>query len=470
MNVLVTRGLRLAVFLFALLHFINYFSNISILVNIQASIALIMLILAGINLKANRFKLPLFLVTAGVLILFFTGGLSVENLRAGFLQMSDVIGLLVIVPIIGWVLRQEAYIEEMIGLAHRLLNTGQKFYFVTISFTHILAYFLLFGVISLMHQIISGILRHQSGEAWEYFKGTALLRGFALSTLWIISIPSFAYAVEALNASLWKTVLQGSIVAAAAIMLAGLFYHFEQKRYGVDFTAEIQKEIGTVLERASDKKEQIKKTLEFVFLFISLFGTIFLLYSLLDVELMLLIPFVIVVWASLYFLIKRKPKNMFVEMKDYYQNGLSAQGYQFSVMTSAGVIILALNQSGIGQAVIDSIYSMQEVLPFLNMLYILPFIVIVLGFMGLGPLTVMVLVGGILESISLPHAPELIVLSVTSGSAISIMLSPLIMPVIILSSINGLSPIKNGFRFNYKYALAFYVMVQVYIQTMVMFS
>src|SRR5699024_11197335 len=94
-------------------------------------------------------------------------------------------------------------------------------------------------------------------------------------------------------------------------------------------------------------------------------------------------------------------------------------------------------------------------------------IVIILGFMGLGPLTVMVLVGGIFESISLPYSPELIVLAITSGNAISIMLSPLIMPVIILSSINGLSPIKNGFRFNYKYAIAFYVMVQVYIQTMV---
>ncbi len=181
---------------------------------------------------------------------------------------------------------------------------------------------------------------------------------------------------------------------------------------------------------------------------------------------MVLIPLVIIVWSSIYFIVKRKPKNMLAEMKDYYKSGLSAQAYQFSVLTSAGIMIFSMNQSGIGRAIVGGIYSLQEVVPFFNMLYFLPFIVIILGFMGLGPLTVMVLVAGILESISLPYPPELIVLAVTSGSAISILLSPLIMPVIVLSGTNGLSALKNGIKFNYKYAIALYIMVQIYVQWM----
>src|SRR5699024_10823988 len=87
-------------------------------------------------------------------------------------------------------------------------------------------------------------------------------------------------------------------------------------------------------------------------------------------------------------------------------------------------------------------YSLQASLPFINILYFLPFMVIILGFFGLGPLTVMVLLGGILESIQLPYPPELIVVAITLGSAISILLSPLIMPIIALSGVNGLSGFK----------------------------
>ncbi|MFD2761605.1 hypothetical protein [Lentibacillus juripiscarius] len=466
MDGFVTRGLRLSIFLYALLHFITYFFPIRIMVAIHAVIGFVMLVLAAVKLKLHRFKLPLFLVTAGVIIMVFTDGFQAGNIQSGLLQMSNIIGLLAVVPMIGWVLRQEPYIEEIIGMAHKLLDSSRKFYFGMLSFTHILSYFLLFGAIPLMYQFVSHMLKHQRGEAWENFKGTALLRAFALSTLWVISIPSFAFAVEALNASLWLTILQGFLITAAAMMLAVLFSYFEEKRYGVDLTAEIKTEIDNVLEHSSDKKEQLRKTMEFIFLFITLFGSIFLLYEILAVKLMVLIPLVIIVWSSIYFIVKRKPKNMLAEMKDYYKSGLSAQAYQFSVLTSAGIMIFSMNQSGIGRAIVGGIYSLQEVVPFFNMLYFLPFIVIILGFMGLGPLTVMVLVAGILESISLPYPPELIVLAVTSGSAISILLSPLIMPVIVLSGTNGLSALKNGIKFNYKYAIALYIMVQIYVQWM----
>src|SRR5699024_3418747 len=113
-----------------------------------------------------------------------------------------------------------------------------------------------------------------------------------------------------------------------------------------------------------------------------------------------------------------------------------------------GMMIYALNQTDFAQTVVDGIYGLQSILPFINILYLLPFIVIILGFCGLGPLTVMALVGGILGSLHFPYPPEIIVLAITSGSAIAILLSPLIMPVITLSSANGLSGLKTGIRYN----------------------
>ncbi|SFB22251.1 hypothetical protein SAMN04488072_11073 [Lentibacillus halodurans] len=463
----IMKGLRLSIFLYTFLYFITYFFDSEVLTRVHAIIGLIMLCLAAIHLKLNHFKLPLFLLLTGTTIMLSAEGFIPKNFQSGLLQMSNIIGLLAVVPMIGWVLRSEPYIEDIIGLAHNMLNTSRKFYAGIMLFTHINSYFLLFGVIPMMYQFINDILKKEQGEAWEKFKGTALLRAFALSTLWVISIPSFAFAVEALNASLSKAILQGFCITAAAMIMAIIFSYFEEKRYGVDLTAEIKSEMDTVLEQSPNRKEQICKTLEFGLLFITLFGSIFLLYEMLAVELMILIPLVIIIWSGIYFLVKKKPKKLLAEMNNYYVNGLSGQSYQFSVLISAGVMIFSMNQTGIGEAIVNGIYAMQEVVPFINILYFLPLIVVVLGFLGLGPLTVMVLVAGILESISLPYPPELVVLSVTSGSAISILLSPLIMPVIVLSGTNGLSPFKNGIKFNYQYAIMLYVLVQVYVQWMV---
>jgi len=78
---------------------------------------------------------------------------------------------------------------------------------------------------------------------------------------------------------------------------------------------------------------------------------------------------------------------------------------------------------------------------------------------------VMVLVGGILETMQLSYPPELIVLALTSGSAISILLSPLILPLIVLSGMNGMSGLKNGFGYNWKFAIALFVVVQIWVQS-----
>ncbi|SDQ78876.1 hypothetical protein [Virgibacillus salinus] len=462
-----SRILRLSIFLYGILHFVTFFVDSELLADLQALSGLLILVFAGINLTLKQFKLPLFLFLTGLITITLAGDSFFENIQNGLLQMSSIIGLLIIVPMIGWVLREEPYIEEIIGLAHRMLDTSRKFYFGMIFFTHIISYFLLFGSIPLMYRFVDDILKNQQGEAWENFKGTALLRAFALSTLWIISIPSFTFAVEALNASLWVTILQGFVVTVCAIAMAVIFSYFDEKRYGVNLTSEIKTEIDKVVSHSSNRKQQIRNSLEFTFLFITLFGSIFILYEVLSIPLMVLIPLVIIVWTSIYFMIKKSPIKLFRQTTEYYREGLVSQGYQFSIMLAAGVMILGINQTGLGANFIEMIYNLQEIIPFFNMLYFLPFIVIILGFMGLGPLTVMVLVAGILESISLPYPPELVVLSITSGSAISILLSPLIMPVIILSGTNGLSGYKNGIKFNLKYAIALYVMVQIYVQFVV---
>ncbi|MFZ3577180.1 hypothetical protein [Virgibacillus sp. DJP39] len=469
MKQLTALGLKIAISFYTLLHFFTYFYRVDFLLYVLSFCGFLTLLFAAFTITVKQFKLPLFLFLSGVLVLFYSEGSTVDGLYHGFLQMRSIIGLLVIVPMIGWVLREEPYIEEILAFAHKGINTSRKFYFGIVSFTQVISYFLLFGSIPMMYQFVTVILKNQTGEAWENFKGTALLRAFALSTMWVISIPSFIFAVETLEASLWVAILQGFGMAALGSITAVIFSYFQEKKYGINLTEALQSEIENVLSSYTNRKELKKKVIEFMLLFITLFGTIFLLHGVYAANLMTTIPIVVVVWTLFYYLAKKSTKKLVKHTQVYFSEDMLKQSYQLCIMLAAGVLINGLNQTGFGTAFIAGVQYVQSVFPFINFLYFLPFIVIFLGFIGLGPLTVMVLVAGLLQNVALPYPPELIVLTITSGSVISILLSPVIMPVIVLSASNGLSLFKNGIQFNGKYAIVFYIIVQLYVQTAIHF-
>lgn len=464
----VTWGLRLSIASFALIHFLTVFIEYEFLLSLLSFSGLFIFLFACIHVTPLKFKIPLSIFIIGVTIIVLAEGPIIEGVLHGILQMRGVIGLLIIVPIVSWILHEEPYVEDIMAYFHKMLNTSRKFYFGLVSFTQIITYFLLFGSIPMMYQFVNMILNEARGEVWENYKGTALLRGFALSSLWVVSIPSFIYSIDTLGASLWTAILQGFGIAIIGTVLSVVFAIFQEKKYGVRLTPILQKEINNVLEHASHEKVRKYKVLEFFVLFVSLFGTIFLLHALLHVPLMTIIPLVIVVWTFSFYIYKRKIGKFMKVSVDYFKNDMIKQSYQLSIMIVVGTLIYGLNQTEFATTVVNGLYYTQEVIPFINLLYLLPFIVIMLGLFSLGPLTVMVLVAGILESLALPYPPELIVLAITSGSAISILLSPFVMPVIVLSATNGLSLFKNGIKFNMKYAIALYVIVQLYIQTMIL--
>ncbi|MCA0969293.1 hypothetical protein LCM20_01660 [Halobacillus litoralis] len=466
---LAKRGYTLFISLYVIMHFIVYFIGGEDLSTGLSLLGLTAFLLGYFFLPIKQAGISLLLLIIA-LIVHLTAGISlIEGVVSGFTVMSGLIALLLIVPTISWVLEEKPYIESVINVAQNLLNTSRKFYFGMMVITQIISYFLLFGSIPMVYSMINNFLSDQKGEAWENYKGTALLRAFSLTTMWVVSIPSFIYAVDALGASLSLSIAQGFVISFAGILLSVLFSHFQERHYGIDLTKGIQEQLAKITEQKKQDTRGNRDALEFGILFVTLFGSIFLLNALWDIRLLMIIPIVIVVWVLLYFIIRKRSSGITENGKVYVTQSIPNKAQQFSILLAAGFLINAVNQSGYGQYLIDGLFYVTDAVPFLNFLWVLPFVVILLGLIGLGPLTVIVLVSGILQGVELPYPPEIVVLGITSGSVISIMLSPLILPSIILSSVNGLSIIKNGLLFNFKYAIAFYFMVQLYLQLFVVF-
>ncbi|MGP4070146.1 hypothetical protein [Halobacillus sp. B29] len=466
---LAKKGYTLFITLYVLMHFVVYFTGGETLSPVLSIFGLTAFLLGYFFLPMKQAAISLLLLVIALIIHLTAGTSLIEATVSGFTVMSGLIALLLIVPTISWVLEEKPYIEAVINFAQNLLNTSRKFYFGMMVITQIISYFLLFGSIPMVYGMIDDFLENQKGEVWENYKGTALLRAFSLTTMWVVSIPSFIFAVQALGASLGLSILQGFVIAFAGTLLSVLFSHFQERHYGVDLTAGIQEELGRIEEEKKEDPNGNRDALEFGILFVTLFGSIFLVNAFWPVDLLLIIPIVIVAWVLLYFIVRRRSSAIAENGKTYVGKSIPNKAQQFSILLAAGFLINAVNQSGYGEYIIDGLFYITDAVPFLNFLWVLPFVVIILGFIGLGPLTVIVLVSGILQGVELPYPPEIVVLGITSGSVISIMLSPLILPSIILSSVNKLSIIKNGLLFNFKYAIAFYVMVQIYLQLFVVF-
>ncbi|HSI67457.1 MAG TPA: hypothetical protein VK947_08585, partial [Planococcus sp. (in: firmicutes)] len=170
-------GFTISVILYAAVHFITYFFPNDFSEVILSLLGALTIGFAILLLPARKIQLQLFLLIASLLVLYFTSDDFSGGIQEGLRQMRNLIGLLLIVPMISWVLKEEPYIEEIMSFAHNFLDKSQKFYFGLMGMTQIISHFLLFGAVPMMYRFIDSFLKDYKDEPWENFKGTAILRG-----------------------------------------------------------------------------------------------------------------------------------------------------------------------------------------------------------------------------------------------------------------------------------------------------
>lgn len=468
MRKIASAGFILSLSLFSLFHFIELLYSSAFITAALSCFGICSLFFTLILLPWRVLLPPLLMLTAALLIMITSAEVEPALFFwEGARQMRALLVMLLLIPMVSWVLQQENYIGALTGFFQKQLQTSKRFYFGILTTTQISAYFLLFGSIPVMFQLLQNIVGSKKKEDWESFKASALLRGFSLSTLWVISTPSLAYVVTIMKADIVVIVVQGALIALLGVVLAVLLFYFDEKSYSLNITGELKQ----IFSDYRKDKQQSSLVLEFCGLFLSLLAAIFLMNSLLPFDILTILPIVIFSWTLLYFLLKRKVVQLYKEFRQYLSpaNGLSSRAREFSIFLAAGFLIYSLNGSGWGYVVVEGVYSLTEKVAWLNLLWFLPFTVPLLAMGGLMPSTVMVLVGGILQHIPLPYPPELIVLALATGSVFAVLLSPMIVPAIVLSGENGRSPLKNSLISQWKFALLFYICTQAYIQAAIWF-
>src|SRR5699024_11403806 len=121
------------------------------------------------------------------------------------------------------------------------------------------------------------------------------------------------------------------------------------------------------------------------------FCSFFLIYDICNIPLLILIPLVIIVCIFFFYIYKQRTYKFKMIAQQYLSEVLKNQTSSLVLMLIIGVLIYSLNQTNFAVNVVEGINTLESYVSWLNPLYLLPFIVIILGMLGLGPLTVMVL-------------------------------------------------------------------------------
>jgi hypothetical protein len=197
-------------------------------------------------------------------------------------------------------------------------------------------------------------------------------------------------------------------------------------------------------------------------------GGVLLTNQLLQLDVLLAVPVVIVIVTTLYFVSNRSVsqyKQLWVRLVSV---DLGKKKKEMLLILSAGLLVGTLKETGYGEVLFSYFLTAVDWLN-INILIGLTFVVILLGFCGFPPIPAMVLLSGVLVNIPGGYSPDLVALSLLLGVSVTLVIAPVTVPLLLISGQNGRSLAENGFRWNILFALPLLIIGLLYIQFLTLF-
>jgi hypothetical protein len=200
-----------------------------------------------------------------------------------------------------------------------------------------------------------------------------------------------------------------------------------------------------------------------------LMGGIFTTNQVLQLDILLSVPIVIVVVTTLYFVSNQSTSEYRQLWVQLITVDLGMKKKEILLILSAGLIVGTLKETGYGFILFNYFLTAVEWLN-INILLSLTLVVILLGFCGFPPIPAMILLSGILVNVPGGYPPELVALSLLLGVSVTLVIAPVTVPLLLISSLNGRSLSENGFSSNIFFAVSLLTVGLLYIQLLTVLS
>ncbi|WP_096201732.1 hypothetical protein [Bacillus sp. FJAT-45350] len=443
------------------LYFVSTIWKEPFIFGLVSMMGFLLLVSVFLVIPKRNLILPIILIGLSVLVINITSSSPIV-LWIGLREMSAIIPLIILISLVSWIIGHRPYVKALMNIGKKWITTPVRFFAIVSGLTHFIASFMTLGGIAFVYQMFRDEKKPSvEQDAWDFTMGTAIMQGFTITVLWTVVHPAFAYGIAGTNAPLLPTVVKGFGLACIGFVISILIYRVQLKRkqITVDVIPDLTIKSGESLDGLVGK---------FLFWLSFLMVGIFMSNQLLHMDILLAVPVVVVIVTTLYFISSKSMsqyKSLWVKL---VKVDIGKKKKEIGLILSAGLLVGTLKETGYGHVLFEYFLAGVELLN-INILVALTFIVILLGFCGFPPIPAMILLSGILVNIPGGYPPDLIALSLLLGVSVTLVIAPVTVPLLLISSLNGRSVAENGFRWNILFGVSLLIVGLLYIQLLTLF-
>lgn len=404
----------------------------------------IMILLLGITVMSKNFrKMVAGFLFLGTLLNLYTYQ-PLTSWISGINYMLNITAILVIMQLFVIPIKIGNYSGHFKYLLLQGFKNERHVYIFSSVVISMFSTFLLFGTIPVMLSLLGAPLK-QIVDNYNKFMSTALTRGYAVAVMWA---PGAVNILLVMNVTGVRWVDIFPVGFAVSILGLGISYCLQKKYLSkVPFNKETCLRTNAAAYEIKAKQEALRKVLNIVFLVIVLIVLIFSfdVIGIGDNTSRVMLAGLLLV--SIWLFTLRNEKNFKKAVDEYFDVSLVKTIDLAILYVALGIFSKALETS----EVLEKILPYVTLLSDQNPITIIPVIIlsiIALAMFGLHPFVVIIILGQVLMSSSLPLDPRVIALTLLFGSMLSYMLSPFAGMVLTTAKFLNVSIYDVGVKWN----------------------
>lgn len=400
---------RVLILTFPCVYLLNYFLDSPTLAVINTLLLITIVLQSITTLPKATLAVTLGLFIIGGVILTFSGAAFLEAISAVY-KNAGLVTLFIAVPLLRLPLFYEDYQKELLNVAQKHMTNVMSFCLLTSVIIHLLGVIISIGAVPLVYSLFQ--------KNAELYKGhnlflRSMLQGYMTSGYWSPAWASIAVVTTGL-AIPWLKLIPIGILFAALNIAVGLLLIYRKTRQDPERYVSLSPQPGVTVNW------------QHVFTLGALIGGFILAIVFVDLltswELLVIIPLVAAFFPLTSGLLQHKMPQFKQGMKNYYSSVVKVKN-EVILFTAAGFLGKSLEISGVSEIIPHLLPSWLVNYPLAGIFFIM-LMMILISLTGIHPVVTGTALVGAIDPFSLGLVPFIFGLTIITGWAIAILVSP----------------------------------------------
>ncbi|WP_196220143.1 hypothetical protein [Terrilactibacillus tamarindi] len=402
--------------------------------------------------------------------LLFAHHASTASYVLSFGNMLQVLIVFALVPILSLPIQLGGYARDIQDMISQKLKRPAQLYSLTSILSYVFSSFMNLAALPITYYAIEPATRHYPILNKSRFLNRAITHGYAMPLLWAPVTPIVGIVLELTNASYVNVLpylITLSFVGLGLDLVIGLFTSRIHRSIKSQ-SKQSQNETAAAIEKTEQKSKLSYRFLHVIVAIIILNICIALFEKWTPLSFLFLVSLLIIPFSLCWCFILGQIRPFFTGLKDHFNHHLFKMKNQFFIFLSAGFFITTLHMTHTDQVISHWISEIVNFTGVTFFLLTIPFIPLVLAFVGLHPAISLVLIAEAIHT-NLAHvSPIILTLTMLGGAIPAFLMGPYNGTLGLMSTIMNVKPTTLS-NWNCIYTMIYLFILTGGIQILLMF-